>query len=188
MKFILKIFLFFSLILSISSCATIKEKQAEKKEKKITKMKEKSEIDTDKIIQEGLLAIEETQRLGPQPLPEGSDVKKERRSVIKEETQVYGVMTSETEDSFPITLNLDNVEISAAMRMIGDLINKNILVGEEVQGTITAFIKEEPWDKALAAILEVKGLAQTTEPNSRIVRIHKKEILLAQEKYKRDRA
>ena len=72
--------------------------------------------------------------------------------------------------------------------MIGDLINKNILVGEEVQGSITAYIQDEPWDKALAAILEVKGLAQTTEPNSRLIRIHKKEILLAQEKYKRDRA
>ena len=188
MKFLLKIFFLLTLILSFSSCATIKERQAEKKENKIEKMKKKSEIDTDKVIQDGLISVEETQRLGPQPLPEGQDVKKERRSVIKEETQVYGAISSETIDSFPITLNLDNVEVSAAMRMIGDLINKNILVGEEVEGTVTAFIKDEPWDKALAAILEVKGLAQTTEPNSSLIRIHKKEILLAQEKYKRDRA
>ena len=188
MKFLLKIFFIINLILNFSSCANIKDRQVEKEEKKINELKKKSEIDSDKIIQEGLLSVEETQRLGPQPLPEGSDVKKERRSVIKEESQVYGVISSETENSFPITINLDNVEISAAMRMIGDLINKNILVGEEVQGSITAFIQDEPWDKALAAILEVKGLAQTTEPNSRLIRIHKKEILLAQEKYKRDRA
>lgn len=188
MKFLLKIFFIISLILNFSSCANIKDRQAEKEEKKIAELKKKSEIDPDKIIQEGLLSVDETQRLGPQPLPEGSDVKKERRSVIKEESQVYGVMSSEIENTFPITINLDNVEIGAAMRMIGDLINKNILVGEEVQGFVTAYIQEEPWDKALAAILEIKGLAQTIEPNSRLIRIHKKEILLAQEKYKRDRA
>ena len=187
----LRIFFILSLIFSIASCAiSSKERRAEKEKKKIEKFDEKVKIDTDKIIEEGIQTIDETQRLGPQPLPEGSDVKKDRRTIIKEETPVYGQTStiSQLEEIFPITLNLDDVEINAAMRMIGDLISKNILVGEEVQGSITVFIKEEPWDKALSAILEVKGLAQTIEPNSSLIRIHKKEVILQQEKYKRDRA
>jgi len=186
-----RIFFILSLIISIASCATYsKERKAEKEKKKIEKFEKKVKIDTDKVIEKGIQTIDETQRLGPQPIPEGLDIKKDRRVIIKEETPVYGQSSalSQLEETFPITLNLDNVEINAAMRMIGDLINKNILVGEEVQGSVTVYIKDEPWDKALAAILEVKGLAQTIEPNSTLIRIHKKEVILQQEKYKRDRA
>ena len=189
MNIILKIIFIVSLIFSFASCTSMKDKKLAKEEEKNAKFEEKVKIDTDKVIEEGLQSVEETRRIGPQPPPEGKNVKRERRTIIKEETPIYSQSSmSGMEETFPITLNLDNVEVDAAMRMIGDLIDKNILVGEEVQGTITVYIKEEPWDKALAAILEVKGLAQTIEPNSGIIRIHKKELILQQEKYKRDRA
>ena len=189
MNIILKIIFIVSLIFSFASCTSMKDKKLAKEEEKNAKFEEKVKIDTDKVIEEGLQSVEETRRIGPQPPPEGKNIKRERRTIIKEETPIYSQSSmSGMEETFPITLNLDNVEVDAAMRMIGDLIDKNILVGEEVQGTITVYIKEEPWDKALAAILEVKGLAQTIEPNSGIIRIHKKELILQQEKYKRDRA
>ena len=187
MKVFFKILCICSLIFSIASCASMNDRKQAKKEKKDTELSEKVEIDTDKLIEEGLQTVEETKRLGPQPLPEGENVKKERRFIIKEESSVYS-QTMLVEDTFPITINLDNVDVAAAMRMFGDLINKNILVGEEVEGTITAYIQDEPWDKTLEAILEIKGLAKIIEPNSRIIRIHKKEELLAQVKYKKEKA
>ena len=187
MKNFLKIIFIYNLIFIIASCAINSDKRKAKKENKDIKFEEKVKIDSDKILEKGLQTVDESRRLGPQPIPEGENIRRERRSVIKEESSVYS-QTMLVEDTFPITINLDNVEVAAAMRMIGDLINKNILVGEEVEGTITAYIKDEPWDKALEAILEVKGLAKIIEPNSRIIRIHKKEELLAQVKYKKDKA
>ena len=122
-----RIFFILSLVISIVSCATYsKERKAEKEKKKIEKFEKKVKIDTDKVIEKGIQTIDETQRLGPQPIPEGLDIKKDRRVIIKEETPVYGQSSalSQLEETFPITLNLDNVEINAAMRMIGDLIQR----------------------------------------------------------------
>ena len=144
MNIILKIIFIVSLIFSFASCTSMKDKKLAKEEKKNAKFEEKVKIDTDTVIEKGLQSIEETRRLGPQPPPEGKNIKRERRTIIKEETPIYSQSSmSQMEETFPITLNLDNVEVDAAMRMIGDLIDKNILVGEEVQGTITVYIKEE---------------------------------------------
>ena len=141
MKVFFKILCICSLIFSIASCASMNDRKQAKKEKKNTELSEKVEIDTDKLIEEGLQTVEETIGLGPQPLPEEENVKKERRFIIKEESSVYS-QTMLVEDTFAITINLDNVDVAAAMRMFGDLIDKNILVGEEVEGTITAYIQE----------------------------------------------
>ena len=107
MKVFFKILCICSLIFSIASCASMNDRKQAKKEKKDTELSEKVEIDTDKLIEEGLQTVEETKRLGPQPLPEGENVKKERRFIIKEESSVYS-QTMLVEDTFPITINLDN--------------------------------------------------------------------------------
>ena len=139
MNIILKIIFIVSLIFFIASCTSMTDKKLAKEEKKNVKFEEKVKIDTDKVIEKGIQSVEETRKLGPQPPPEGKNVKRERRTVIKEETPIYSQSSiSPMEETFLITLNLDNVEVDAAMRMIGDLIDKNILVGEGAGGDPTA--------------------------------------------------
>ena len=48
-------------------------------------------------------------------------------------------------------------------------------------------ILNEDWDDVLEAILEIKNIALTLNPNTNIVRIHSKEVLSSQEEYNRKR-
>ena len=89
MNIILKIIFIVSLIFSFASCTSMKDKKLAKEEKKNAKFEEKVKIDTDKVIEKGIQSVEETRKLGPQPPPEGKNVKRERRTVIKEETPIY---------------------------------------------------------------------------------------------------
>jgi type IV pilus assembly protein PilQ len=69
------------------------------------------------------------------------------------------------------------------MRTFSIITGKNILVGDEVAGYVTARIVDEDWDDVLEAILEIKNVALTLNPQTNIVRIHSKEVLTAQEEY-----
>jgi type IV pilus assembly protein PilQ len=73
------------------------------------------------------------------------------------------------------------------MQTFSIITGKNILVGDEVRGTVKARIVEENWDSVLEAILEIKNIALTLNPKANIVRVHSKEVLTAQEEYKRKR-
>ena len=80
MNIILKIIFIVSLIFSFASCTSMKDKKLAKEEEKNAKFEEKVKIDTDKVIEEGLQSVEETRRLGPQPPPEGKNIKRERQT------------------------------------------------------------------------------------------------------------
>ena len=73
------------------------------------------------------------------------------------------------------------------MAKIGDI---NILVGEDVAGSITAELINVPWDKAFNALLDIKNYAADIDVNSNIIRVatpstltsHKKVINLQEHK------
>ena len=71
------------------------------------------------------------------------------------------------------------------MSKIGDI---NILVGEEVAGSITAELTEVPWDKAFNALLDMKNYAADIDIASNLIRVHAPGTLTAQESYKSSRA
>ena len=43
--------------------------------------------------------------------------------------------------------------------MFSEITGRNILIGEEVDGKVTAKLTNVPWDKALDSILKIKKLA-----------------------------
>ena len=71
------------------------------------------------------------------------------------------------------------------MAKVGDI---NILVGDEVKGSITAELVEVPWDKAFNALLDMKNFAADIDVSSNLIRVHSPSTLTAQENYKSTRA
>ena len=110
-----------------------------------------------------------------------------REHVSRQEPRNFMDLDGETEDLFAITINLDRVDIRDAMTMLSEVTGKNILVGDEVAGTISVRLVNVPWNKALDAILKIRNLAKHVNEEGTIIRIHKQEALIAQEAFERQR-
>lgn len=82
------------------------------------------------------------------------------------------------------TVNLDfkDLDIRDALRTIADVSGMNIIISDDVKGTITIKLENVPWDQALDIILETKELGKVESGN--IIRIAQKSKL---EKEKADR-
>jgi type IV pilus assembly protein PilQ len=139
------------------------------------------------FIEEKQEVIAESVKLGPKPKSktDSSLTKIDRRTFIDESvmTDYTKIIDKNFTKTFPISINFDNVEMREVMRTFSIITGKNILVGDEVSGYVTARIVNEDWDDVLEAILEIKNVALTLNPKTNIVRIHSKEVLTAQEEY-----
>lgn len=59
---------------------------------------------------------------------------------------------------FPINLNLVNANVHNLFRLLSAVSKLNIVTSDDVEGNVTVQLHEVPWDQALAAILQAKGL------------------------------
>ena len=77
------------------------------------------------------------------------------------ETIVEGrsLQKSATNSVKRINLDFKDAEIHNVIRLFAAVSGKNFVVSDGVKGTVTVFMKDVPWDQALAAILASKGLA-----------------------------
>ena len=57
----------------------------------------------------------------------------------------------------PIDLDVKGAELVEVCRLIADVGKVNIVVSDQVQGTVTIKMKRVPWDQALDTILRAKG-------------------------------
>lgn len=89
--------------------------------------------------------------------------------------------------SFNVNLNFVDVDIRELAQAMTQISGVNILVGDEVDGTVTVKINNVPWDKALDNILRIKGLSKSVDPNANIIRIQKPETVLARDEFERKR-
>jgi type IV pilus assembly protein PilQ len=134
-------------------------------------------------------AVEETVAAGPKIYSTASaEVQEPKREVIsRQEPKNYMDLNPDEEDLFPITINFENVDIRDGMKMLSEITGKNILVSDEVEGTITVGLKNVPWNKALDAILQTKRLAKHVNDTGDIIRIHQQDALIAQEAFEQQR-
>ncbi len=75
----------------------------------------------------------------------------------------HGVFLGEVDPAhqwrgFPINLNLVNASIHNVFRLIAAVSKLNIVTSDQVEGLVTVQLHEVPWDQALAAVLQAKGL------------------------------
>lgn len=78
-----------------------------------------------------------------------------------------------------ISLNLVNADIHSIFRLISSVSRLNIVASDDVKGTVTVQMQDVPWDEALAAILQAKGLGSQRFGN--IVRVAPIETIKAEQ-------
>jgi type IV pilus assembly protein PilQ len=70
-----------------------------------------------------------------------------------------------------ITVTYQDADIRDVIAAFAAFSGRTIVVGKDVQGTITAEIKNQPWDVALRAILQGQGLAASEDALSGIITV-----------------
>lgn len=58
-----------------------------------------------------------------------------------------------------MSIDLQNADIHAVLRFIAEFADVNVVASDEVNGKVTVKLKDVPWDEALSAVLQAKGLA-----------------------------
>ena len=136
-------------------------------------------------IQAGLLPkVEKTIDMGPRiEKRSGDELDRRRRSFIDQSTR-----TEEGDwRSFNVNLNFVDVDIRELAQAMTQISGVNILVGDDVEATVTVKIDQVPWDIALDNILRIKGLSKSVDSEAKIIRIHKPETVLARNEFERKR-
>lgn len=61
-------------------------------------------------------------------------------------------------DAAPIDLDFVDADIAGVLRVVGEVAKLNFVLDDDVTGTVTVHMQDVPWDQALAAILQTRGL------------------------------
>jgi type IV pilus assembly protein PilQ len=200
-KNILNIILFLLLGFFVNSCATdsslkgksqhIKniEKQA-KIPKKIQRHGKDKLIDPSEVVVSGRIEMDELVRTGPKPYDTDIDVRPDsRKTITTEQVRNYVTIPDEYGNlKQTVSINFNNVDFSTAMSLMADIGDVNILVGDEVSGTVTAKITDVAWDVAFQTILDMRTLGADIDVANGIIRVHSPEKLTSQEEFKSARA
>jgi type IV pilus assembly protein PilQ len=83
-------------------------------------------------------------------------------------------------DGEKLSLDFQNVEVRAVLKVIADFTGLNIVAAESVAGNVTIRLKDVPWDQALDIILRTKGLDKRESGN--VIWIAPREELMSKEK------
>jgi type IV pilus assembly protein PilQ len=78
-----------------------------------------------------------------------------------------------------ITVTWDNSDIREVVAGFAAFSGRTIVLSKEIKGTVSAEIKNQPWDLAFAAVLESQGLAATTLEGGILQVIDKKDLARA---------
>ena len=71
----------------------------------------------------------------------------------------------------PITVTFQDTDIRDVIASFAAFAGRTIVVGKDVSGTVTAEVKNQPWDVALRAILQGQGLAASEDLISGIITV-----------------
>ena len=177
-----KIFITLSFIVLLQSCAT-----SGKKPKSVHG--DKPLIDTAKIIVEGRADMDKKIIDGPKPYDTNIPREDKRKTITTENVKNYVYISDEyTNLKQMIDINFQGLDFKYVMSLMADIADINILIGDEVSGTVNAKINNVGWDVAFQTLLDMKTLVADVDTNNGIIRVHTPEKLTAQETAKSARA
>ncbi|MBM5787871.1 MAG: type IV pilus secretin PilQ [Pelagibacterales bacterium] len=164
----------FLIFIFLFSCVREKEKPFIKKDALLEKMKE---------------GMEETVAYGPKPFSESEEYLKamenKRKNITSEESRSFMTISSKYKNlKQNVSINFNNVEIKNVLESMGELGDINILIGEEVSGTVSLKLDNVAWDKAFQAVLDIKNFAGDFDTEARVIRIQSQEKLTQQYQFK----
>ena len=87
-----------------------------------------------------------------------------------------------------VDINFQGLDFEYVMSLMAEIADINILVGDEVSGTVNAKIENVGWDVAFQTLLDMKTLVADVDVTNGIIRVHTPEKLTAQETAKSARA
>ena len=182
MKTISKIILLFFIMGLITSCATTQGKKSVHGEGPLIKPSD--------VVVKGREEMDALVKAGPKPYDPDFDMRAEKRKTITTENvrnyvtipDEYGNLKQE------VSLNFNNVDFSFAMALMAEIGDINILVGDEISGTVTAKLENVGWDVAFQTLLDMKTLGADVDVSNGIIRVHTPEKLTTQETFKSARA
>lgn len=77
-----------------------------------------------------------------------------------------------------VTFDFKDIDIRNALKLISEMSDLNIIMADDVQGTLTMRLVDVPWDQALELILAARGLGK--EQTGNVLRIAPIEVLRAE--------
>lgn len=183
MKKIFKILFSLFFIISLQACAKI--------DKDLNSVHgDKPLIDTAKIKTEGRKDMDKKVSEGPKPYEtESKIIVDKRKTITTENVKNYVTISDEyTHLKQMVNINFQGLDFKYVMALMADIADINILVGDEVSGTVNAKIENISWDIAFQTLLDMKTLVADIDVINGIIRVHTPEKLTAQETAKSARA
>ena len=80
-----------------------------------------------------------------------------------------------------ITVTYQDADIHDVIAAFATFSGRTIVVGRDVTGTVTAEVRNQPWDVAMNAILQGQGLAASVDPASGIITVDSYANILAKQ-------
>ncbi len=186
MKKFLKITLIFVLAAVLAGCKTL---DTFKDEKDRDGIKEKTLIDSSIIVTDGEKSIERKVKEGPKPLVLKKKNEIKRKTLTTEKVKNYvSIPDNYKKLKQEVSINFQGIDFTYAMGLMAELGEINIIVGEEVSGTVTAKLENVPWDVTFQTILDMKTLGADYNASDGVIRVHTPEKLKGQEEFKAERA
>tara|TARA_E500000331_G_scaffold69981_1_gene64728 strand:+ start:15 stop:1565 length:1551 start_codon:yes stop_codon:yes gene_type:complete len=172
-----------SILVLLQSCATTTKKQG-------SVHGDKPLIDSSKIIIDGQKEMDQKVIDGPKPYDTEFTTRTDKRKVITTEKVKNYVSISDEYTNLKqnISINFQGMDFKYVMSLLADIAEINILVGDEVSGTVNAKIDNVGWDIAFQTLLDMKTLVADIDVANGIIRVHTPEKLTAQETAKSARA
>ena len=177
-----KIIISLLFIVLLQSCVT-----ASKNKKSVHG--DKPLIDTAKIIVEGREDMDKKIIDGPKPYDTPFEREDKRKTITTENVKNYVTIPDEyTHLKQLVSINFQGLDFKYVMALMADIGNVNILVGDEVSGTVNAKIDNVGWDVAFQTLLDMKTLVADINVADGIIRVHTPSKLTELETAKSSRA
>ena len=169
-------------VLFLSGCA-------DKLAKKSGSFKHDTPLIKTDVKQLGKKELNKSAQMGPTPV-DGDVVKLKKRKQLSSVKERNYLLISEEFTSLKqnVSFKFQALDFKEAMRLMAEIGNINILVGDEVAGSVSAELDNVPWDKAFNALLDLKSYAADIDVASNIIRVSTPANLTSQESYKSARA
>jgi len=195
MKNFIKLFLVITVSVLLASCSTSKRPKMayDQKDKgavqeiesfnvkasaeNFRKTSEQFSQDTKEILNKNKKEEKLVRRIS---LTEGKEPEKKSLKLLDRNLKIKKLEDTE------VSLKLNNMNIRSALKLFAGLVQRNIIIGNEVDGEITIDFENIKWGSAVYAILDINSLVMTVDEDSGLLRVHTKEFFAQLEKSKID--
>ncbi len=181
-RYIVSNFLMIAVLLFIGAC----DKENTIKMNNDSLINRDPTFDRGKFIDQSKARSADEYKYGPK-IEEENVGERYEKIVNKEESFDYVDMADMEKNNFKMSINVENMDIRTFADMVSTMTNVNILVSDEVNGNVTARLKDVYWTSMLDSVLNTKKLAKHIDNKSNIIRIHDQGTVVQLEDFEQKR-